>query len=1029
MKKNIDKKFIVVIIALPLVIVLAWLLYTDKISFNFLSHASATPDYIVCPEDSNDTDCTVLYSGGQGLFKLFYDSSVALDLNKDGKIYIKIKEGRYTLEQQSLSSITNQERAWIVMKDQTKSVLIEGSGAVVLDGGSNIGGVYLKNSKDVTISGISFSNLVYSSTNKCTGIVESCPVGRGIVLDGSKLLFEKSSILDATNGSIVSLGASELVVDGSEIVNKTGIGILAKGSSKIVIKNKSVVTSKDSNAISLDGTATLTTSSTIDRNEISRTNLGSGVTGFTIYANGTMPLNLAKVNIKSYGGGLLATGGVDVRLSDSQITSGRVQKDTLISLRDASKISTMDKTSLAGGSYGILLEKTTQVTSISASDISENKFGIYILGGTNDSNLAKVSSIKTTTFKENSRDIQLDGRAEVIVNEGTIFDGGGITGTGDSYLKKITVESAEFKNTGISLFSKYLSSDSDLIIRKSVFSSSSDPSGSAEAAVYIEGKSSVSVENTKFQSHSNGIHFVSTGKLSVTDSIFKNNIIGVRATNAGDVQLYRNKFVSNTLYGVKVGVSTNTDVRNNIFDGNETGISFGGNYEGSLINNVLANSKTSAVTFFKDTKLVRDYNNVYYKNAKHVTAVGTGLQSVSGFNVYYPSTTALFVKFTPQVTSIKADPKLDESTWKPLSTDSIVINAGNPDATYNDIDKSRNDIGITGGPKATSTDTVVPPEVVFSAIWNFNEAKDGSCTGGGDACDSGPKSFHGSVKGVAKTVSTPNGSGRDFDGKTGTYIEIGDKSEFELQTFTIEAVVKKEGNSGAVDNFYTILSKGGNGLEGFKFGLKGTDSLPIIVLNDGYSKKGKTVVKKNEWYHLAVVVDGSSKKVSLYVNGALDVSDSFSDPIKYGSAKVKIGNGNTNNDLGLDGVLDNVAFYSKVRTADEIKASYEAMIGPVSDTCGNGKKETSKGEKCDDGNLKEGDGCNAKCKYEADLNRDGSVSISGDYVPLYKAIKKYLSERKVTDTTYDLNGDGAITINGDYIIFLRAYKYYLKSLL
>ena len=74
MKKKIDKKFIVVIIALPLVIVLAWLLYTDKISFNFLSHASATPDYIVCPEDSNDTDCTVLYSGGQGLFKLFYDS-------------------------------------------------------------------------------------------------------------------------------------------------------------------------------------------------------------------------------------------------------------------------------------------------------------------------------------------------------------------------------------------------------------------------------------------------------------------------------------------------------------------------------------------------------------------------------------------------------------------------------------------------------------------------------------------------------------------------------------------------------------------------------------------------------------------------------------------------------------------------------------------------------------------------------------------------------------------------------------------
>jgi len=220
------------------------------------------------------------------------------------------------------------------------------------------------------------------------------------------------------------------------------------------------------------------------------------------------------------------------------------------------------------------------------------------------------------------------------------------------------------------------------------------------------------------------------------------------------------------------------------------------------------------------------------------------------------------------------------------------------------------------------------PSIVAS--WNMNETTSGTCSGGGDICDQSGNGYNATISGGVTSVASIDAYGRSFDGATGTLASVGDVSAFETNSFTIEAWVKKAGTCNA---FYycTILSKGSSGYEGWNFGLFGSSPVLDIRLNDKGPDNlqlldGTTVLSDNTWYYVAVVVDGVNKNMKLYLNGQLEASGQYSAAITYSSASVKIGNSNTNSDLGFNGVLDDVRFSNVAKSQSYIQNQYKKEV-------------------------------------------------------------------------------------------------------
>ena len=210
--------------------------------------------------------------------------------------------------------------------------------------------------------------------------------------------------------------------------------------------------------------------------------------------------------------------------------------------------------------------------------------------------------------------------------------------------------------------------------------------------------------------------------------------------------------------------------------------------------------------------------------------------------------------------------------------------------------------------------------------WSFDETTNGTCSGGGDICDNSGNNYNATIAGTVTSTAGIDNYARDFNGATGTHASLGDLSAFEVQTFTIEGWIRKEGTCGAF-NYCTIFSKGGSGFKGYTFGLTGSSPVLDIRLDDQGSDglqviHGTTVLSNNTWYYVAVVVDGVNKSMKLYLNGNLEASGQYSDTISYSTEVVKIGNGNNNDDLPFYGSLDDIRFSTRAKSQSEIQNSY-----------------------------------------------------------------------------------------------------------
>ncbi|KUK76853.1 MAG: Uncharacterized protein XD93_0689 [candidate division WS6 bacterium 34_10] len=193
--------------------------------------------------------------------------------------------------------------------------------------------------------------------------------------------------------------------------------------------------------------------------------------------------------------------------------------------------------------------------------------------------------------------------------------------------------------------------------------------------------------------------------------------------------------------------------------------------------------------------------------------------------------------------------------------------------------------------------------------------------------DSSGNSFHGSPKGAHRVVSVIGKKGNAAEiGLNDSRIEIDEGSKFLLnnagslfrsQNFTIMAYVKRP-NTSCNYNYCAIFSKGSDHFQGYSMAVY-NKKLSLRINDDASNAAiGSTTLNANTWYHLAATYNSSTGKLKVYVNGVLDGTATKTGPITYKDARVVIGNANFKYDLPLMGQIDEVRFFNKALSEQEI---------------------------------------------------------------------------------------------------------------
>ena len=192
--------------------------------------------------------------------------------------------------------------------------------------------------------------------------------------------------------------------------------------------------------------------------------------------------------------------------------------------------------------------------------------------------------------------------------------------------------------------------------------------------------------------------------------------------------------------------------------------------------------------------------------------------------------------------------------------------------------------------------------------------------GSGDAVvDSGPANIDGATVGDPSWADGALGKALVFDGND-AYVRLSDHPKFNITgQITVSAWIKVN----AFDRDYqTIISKGDTswrlqrnaGTDTLEFGCMG---LPIPN-NSWGGIYGKINVNDGQWHHATGTYDGS--RISLYVDGTLDVSVDVIGSIKTNDYAVYIGENVEKPGRFWNGLIDDVRVYNYAFSADEIAA-------------------------------------------------------------------------------------------------------------
>jgi hypothetical protein len=171
------------------------------------------------------------------------------------------------------------------------------------------------------------------------------------------------------------------------------------------------------------------------------------------------------------------------------------------------------------------------------------------------------------------------------------------------------------------------------------------------------------------------------------------------------------------------------------------------------------------------------------------------------------------------------------------------------------------------------------------------------------------------------------GNAINFNG-SGTYGQVNDSNSLDItDQLTIEAWINP---ATVTPPYQVIVHKGNSSTENYGLYLKG-DEVYFEWVNSGLESAETTLanLQADNWYHIAAVFNYSGSSLKLYVDGAENASSSPSANLLAGSTALEIGANNSAN--YFNGTIDEIAIYSRAKSADEIAADYADQIAAEAD--------------------------------------------------------------------------------------------------
>ncbi len=216
----------------------------------------------------------------------------------------------------------------------------------------------------------------------------------------------------------------------------------------------------------------------------------------------------------------------------------------------------------------------------------------------------------------------------------------------------------------------------------------------------------------------------------------------------------------------------------------------------------------------------------------------------------------------------------------------------------------------------------MPPAVI--ADYHLDDCTLGF--GGSTVTDSGPNGLDGTtVGGMSVENDGQLCSAGDFDGSS-AYVSVPDTAALDVTTgFSVAAWVRHDG--APLTDWEAILAKGDSA---YRLHLNGgcaiSDTLPgntrhgfTLGLNGGCSGadlNSNVVPVADTWYHVAGTYDGST--MNIYVNGALQSSASYSQPIGTNNFDLTIGENAEQSGRHWSGDIDELTMWDGAISAQDV---------------------------------------------------------------------------------------------------------------
>jgi len=209
----------------------------------------------------------------------------------------------------------------------------------------------------------------------------------------------------------------------------------------------------------------------------------------------------------------------------------------------------------------------------------------------------------------------------------------------------------------------------------------------------------------------------------------------------------------------------------------------------------------------------------------------------------------------------------------------------------------------------------VPPPPGLIALWRA-ETDASDTVGGHDGV------FYSGTNVVAPSVTSTGMVGGAFSFDGAVHVRVPNSATLKPAQFTAEAWVYPTVQSG---DFQTIISSGSSQGGVGPWFLQIVSGFPRFTFNAANSVEAPSQIPSNQWTHLAISFDGSTKR--LYVNGLLAISFFFPAAFVYdATAPLTIGSDWRANAsiYRFNGSVDEVALYDRALADSEIADIYYA---------------------------------------------------------------------------------------------------------